>query len=107
MSLVVFSQTFGGTIFLTIAETIFSHGLISGLEKYAPTVDVQTVVAAGATAIREVVKPEEVAGVLEAYNLAINHDFYLAAGAALGILVCCWGMGWHSIKEKKATTVEV
>ncbi len=89
-------------MFLTFAQTIFSHGLVSGLEKYAPTVDAQTLVAAGATAIRKVVKPEEVAGVLEAYNLAINHNFYLAAGAAVGTFVCCWGMGWHSIKKAVA-----
>jgi hypothetical protein len=106
MSLVVFSQTFGGTLFLTFAQTVFSHGLVTGLQKYAPTVNTQTVVTAGATAIRDVVGPEEVAGVLEAYNLAINDNFYLAAGAAVGLFVCSWGMGWHSIKKKKDVAPE-
>jgi hypothetical protein len=101
MSLVVFTQMFGGTLFLAFAQTIFSRGLSTGLAKYAPTVNVRTVVEAGATGIKNVVKPEEVTGVLKAYNLAINHDFYLAAGSAVAFFACSWGMGWHSIKKKK------
>jgi hypothetical protein len=106
MSLAVFSQTFGGAMFLSFAQTIFSHGLVVGLKEYAPTVDAQTVVTTGATAIRNVIKAEEVAGVVEAYNLAINHNFYLGAGAAVAMFVCSWGMGWHSIKKKKVVAPE-
>jgi hypothetical protein len=106
MSLVVFSQTFGGSLFLTFAQTIFGHSLISGLKKYAPAVDPQTVITAGVTSIREAVKPEEIVGVVEAYNLAINHNFYLAAGASVGTFVFAWGMGWYSIKKKKTVTPE-
>jgi hypothetical protein len=93
-------------MFLTFAQTIFSHGLAIGLKEYAPTVDPQTVVTTGVTAIRNALKPEEVVGVIEAYNLAINHSFYLAAGAAVAMFVCSWGMGWHSIKKKKVVALE-
>jgi hypothetical protein len=106
MSLFSFCQTFGGALFLTFAQTIFSHSLVDGLQKYAPTVDASAVIAAGASAIRQVVKPDEVEGVLEAYNLGINHNFYLAAGTAAATFVFCWGMGWHSIKKKKVVTPE-
>jgi hypothetical protein len=106
MALVGFSQTFGGTLFLTFAQTIFGRSLVAGLEEHAPTVDVQTIVAAGATSIRQVVKPEEVVGVLQAYNGAINHNFYLSAGAAVGSFVFCWGMGWHKVSKKKTVTPE-
>lgn len=106
MSLIVFSQTFGGSLFLAFAQTIFSHSLVSGLKSYAPTVDAQIVIAAGATGIRHTVKPGEIMGVLEAYNVAINHCFYLAAGAAVGTFVFAWGMGWHRITKKKVVTPE-
>jgi hypothetical protein len=99
MSLITFSQTFGGSIFITFAQTIFSPSLVDGLKKFAPTVNVEAVIIAGAAAIRQVVKPEEVLGVLEAYCLAINHDFYLVAGASVAVFLFCWGMGWHSIKK--------
>ena len=101
MSLVAFCQTMGGTLFLTFSETIFSHGLIDGLKKYAPAVDFQAVTTAGATGLRNFVKPEEVLGVLKAYNLSIDRNFYLAAGGAAGTFLFCWGMGWHSVKKEK------
>ncbi|KAH8784717.1 efflux pump [Hyaloscypha finlandica] len=106
MSLVAFSQNFGGTIFLTFAQTIFSRSLIDGLKDYAPTVDAQAVIIAGASAIKRVVKPDQVQGVLEAYNLGVNRNFYLAAGASAGTFVFCWGMGWQSVKQKRIVTPE-
>lgn len=104
MSIIAFCQTFGGTLFLSFAQTIFSRSLVEGLKKFAPTVNSQAVITAGASAIRQVVKPEEVLGVLEAYNLGINRNFYLAAGGSAGTFVFCWGMGWYHIKKKKVVT---
>lgn len=106
MSTLVFSQIFGGAVFLSIAQTIFSGGLLSSLAKYAPTVDAKTVVEAGATAIKSVVKPEQVAGVIESYSHAINRNFYLSAGCGVGLFVFSLGMGWVNIKKKKAVAPE-
>jgi hypothetical protein len=102
MALVGFSQSFGGALFLTFAQIIFSHSLVSGLAEYAPTVDAKAVVAAGATLFRQVVKPEQIPGILEAYSKAINHDFYLSAGLAVGMFIFSWGIGWHKVSKKKA-----
>lgn len=101
MSLVMFSQTFGGGLFLAFAQTIFGHGLVDALKKYAPYVDAQAVISAGATSVRKVVNPEQLKGVLEAYNVGINHAFWLAAGCSAATFVFCWGMGWGSVKKKK------
>ncbi|PMD41915.1 efflux pump [Hyaloscypha variabilis F] len=106
MSLIAFSQTFGGTLFLTFDQTIFSRSLVDGLKRFAPTVDAQAVIAAGASGIRQVVKPDQVEGVVLAYNLGINRNFYLAAGASVGTFVFSWGMGWHSVKKKKVVAPE-
>jgi hypothetical protein len=106
MSIVAFCQTFGGSLFLAFAQTIFSNSLVDGLKKFAPTVNPQVVITAGASAIRQVVKPEEILGVLKAYNLGVNHNFYLAAGGSAGTFVFCWGMGWYSVKKKKAVALE-
>ncbi len=107
MSLVMFSQTFGGGLFLAFAKTIFSHGLVDGLKKYAPHVDAQAVISAGATSVRKVVNPEQLKGVLEAYNVRTNHAFWLAAGCSAATSVFSWGMGWRSVKKKKAAAPEV
>ncbi|TAQ89078.1 hypothetical protein B7494_g2583 [Chlorociboria aeruginascens] len=105
MSIAVFSQTFGGALFLSFAQTIFSHELLVGLKKYAPTVDVETVITAGATNIRKVISKEDQPGVIQAYNFGTNSNFYLAAGAAVALFVFSLGMGWRSIKKKKVQNI--
>ena len=105
-ALVIFSQIFGGALFLTFAETDFSNGLIKALKQFSPNVSPQTVIAAGASAVRQAVPKPEVAGVVLAYNQAIRDTFYLATGSAVVTLVFCWGMGWKSVKEAKVVKPE-
>lgn len=106
MALVIFSQTFGGTLFLTFAETDFTNGLRKAISTSAPNVSVEAVIAAGASAVREVVPKAELVGVLFAYNQAIQRVFYLSAGAAAATLLFCWGMGWKSVKKTKVVKPE-
>jgi len=101
MSILVFSQTFGGAIFLAIAQLIFSHGLISGLHEFAPTINPEIVINAGATAVRSVVSAANLPIVLEAYMVGIDRVFYLSTGAAGALFLLSWGMGWKSIKKDK------
>ncbi|KAK6063594.1 major facilitator superfamily transporter [Seiridium cupressi] len=99
MSLVAFCQSFGGSVFLTFAQVIFSYSLVDGLARFAPTVDIPTVIHAGAAGLRNVVQPKELPGVIEAYNLSFTREFYLAAVAYTMMLVSAWGMGWHSVRK--------
>lgn len=100
MSLLIFSQTFGGALFLAFAQTVFNSGLSSEIGHYAPSVSVVDLQAAGATGIRGVVEGQLLGRVLEAYDGAVVRVFFLAAGAAAGAGVSCLGMGWKSIKAK-------
>lgn len=100
--LVVFSQQFGGAVFLSLAQVIFSSGLKDKLAIYAPEVDSRLVVAAGATAVRGVVSPASLPGVLVAYSKAYDQVMYLATGAAGGAFLFAFGMGWVNIKKKRA-----
>jgi ABC-type Mn2+/Zn2+ transport system permease subunit len=70
------------------------------LTEYAPTVDAEAVTAAGVTAFRDVVAKESLTGVLRAYSSAVDHTFYLAAGASVIMFVFAFGMGWQKIKTK-------
>jgi hypothetical protein len=107
MALLVFSQTFSGSLFLSIAQNIFTQSLVSGLKKYAPEVDPNVVVTAGATAIRQVVNSTEITGVLKAYNIAINHNFYLSAGAGVVTFIASFGIGWRKLNKKKPSASKV
>jgi hypothetical protein len=102
MSILVFCQTFGGAVFLSVAELIFSQGLISGLQEYAPTVNPEIVIKAGATAVRSVVSPANLPAVLRAYMVGIDRVFYLGTGAAGAVFLFSWGMGWKSVKKDKS-----
>ncbi|CAI7597832.1 unnamed protein product [Penicillium discolor] len=103
ISLVVFGQTFGGSLFLDFANLVFGSGLRTGLSKYAPTVDTQAVTAAGATGFRDVVSKNNLPGVVKAYSLAVDHTFYLAVGATVCTFVFAFGMGWRKIATKNDT----
>lgn len=99
MAVMIVGQTFGGAFFLAFAELVFSNGLISAIPFFAPGVNAQAVINAGASAIRSVVPPGSLAGVLLAYNQAVSHVLYLAAGAAVATFVFSSGMGWKKVKK--------
>ncbi|GKT78478.1 MFS multidrug transporter [Colletotrichum tofieldiae] len=101
MATLIFLQTFGGAIFLTAAEVIFSEGLGNNLTKYAPAVSAKTILAAGGTGFRTVVPKADLPGVLMAYSKSISEVFYLLIGLGGVTFGLAWGMGWVDIRKKK------
>jgi hypothetical protein len=101
MAFLLFIQTFSGALFLSFAETIFSNSLVSGLANFAPTVDAEAVITAGASSFRSLLEPGQLESVLLAYNQSLVHCFYLAAATAAAVFVTCWGMGWKDVRESK------
>ncbi|KAJ5797267.1 uncharacterized protein N7503_006563 [Penicillium pulvis] len=100
LSLLLFSQTLGQAIFLTLSQLIFINRLKSGLAVYAPSVDSGAVVAAGASAIRTILPTSRLAGVLMAFSQGVDHVFYLAVSLAIGCFFVAWGMGWKDIRKR-------
>ncbi|KAK2015900.1 major facilitator superfamily transporter [Colletotrichum eremochloae] len=100
MATVIFLQTFGGAIFLTVASVIFSEGLGTNLAKYAPSVDAETILAAGGTGFRKVVSQADLPGVLTAYARSIGEVFYLLVALGGVSFALAWGMGWVDIRKK-------
>lgn len=104
MSLLTFTQTLGGAVMLTFAETIFSNSLRSLIPKYAKGVDPEVIVDAGATKIRAVIAdPGKLAEVLVAYDKSIDRVFYLAIACSSVGFLFAWGMGWEDIRKKSKT----
>ena len=101
MALIIFSQTFGGALFLSLSDTIFTNSLRSTIPKYASAVDPETVIAAGATGFRNIILGKDLADVLVAYAKSVDRVFYLTAGAGVGCFTFAWGMGWKDIRKKK------
>ena len=93
-------HTFGSAISLSIAQTIFSNSLKAKLPSYAPGVDTSAVIAAGATAFRTVVSPDEVGGVLRAYSKAVDGVFYYTAASAACSFFAALGLGWNDVRKQ-------
>lgn len=98
-AMVVFSQNLSAAVFLSLGEVIFSTELPKFLAQYAPRVDVEAVLAAGASAagIAAAVPEDLLAGVREAYSATFTKVIYLALGAACGAFVVALGMKWQRI----------
>ncbi len=97
----MFSQTFGGAIFLTVAQTIFSNSLSVKIAEYLPNIDAGKVISAGATGMHDVVAEADLPGVLLAYADSVDHVFYLVTASGVLVFAVSWGMGWTDIREKK------
>ncbi|KAK0650046.1 major facilitator superfamily domain-containing protein [Cercophora newfieldiana] len=105
-ALLVFSQTFGGAIFLTISQTVFNHSLGVELASRLPGQVADAVMMAGARGVRDVVSGDDLAVAIQAYSVAVGHVFYVTLAAGLGIFLSAWGMGWHDISKKTPAGTE-
>lgn len=101
MAILTFCQTFGGSVFLAVANVIFSEGLKSQIPRYAPNVHPDVVIAAGATGFRQTVAGDDLVGVLKGYSRAVGWAFYLVAALCVVSFASGWGMGWVDLRKKK------
>jgi hypothetical protein len=64
-------------------------------------VDPAVIIGAGAAHVREVTSPQQLPGVLLAYNKAITTAFILPIATAALAALASLGMEWKSVKGKK------
>ncbi|KAH8688640.1 MFS transporter [Talaromyces proteolyticus] len=97
--IIVFMQTLGGALFISVAQNIFHNKLLVLLAREAPDVDVGKVVSAGATGLRAVVDEDALPAVLDAYSGAITYSFYVAVALAGIAILGALPMQWLSLKK--------
>jgi len=102
-AMAIFFNSLGGAISISIAQNIFSNGLKEHIPKYAPEVNAEVVINAGATFLRQAVSLQSLPGVIKAYMLALSDAFVIAIafGGLATICACC--VEWKSVKGKKIT----
>ncbi|KAJ7901178.1 putative efflux pump antibiotic resistance protein [Mycena olivaceomarginata] len=100
-SIIMFAQTLGGALFISIGQNVFTNKLVSGLISSVPSVSPALVLAAGATSLKNAVPPEFLQDVLVVYNKALVSAFYVAIAMASLSLVGALVVEWKSIKGKK------
>ncbi|KAJ7104358.1 major facilitator superfamily domain-containing protein [Mycena belliarum] len=99
-SIIMFAQTLGGALFISIAQNVFTNKLVSGLVAHVPGVSPALVLSAGATSLKDAVPPQSLPAVLEVYNQALVATFYVSIAMACISLVGALVVEWRSIKGK-------
>ncbi|KAH7313649.1 major facilitator superfamily transporter [Stachybotrys elegans] len=99
---VVASQSFGGAVFVSVGNNIFQNEMVRLAKTHNITgVDVREVVGAGATAFRDLVRPEILPEFIHIYNEALQQVFYSVIPLVGLALVSSFFFEWRSIKVKK------
>ncbi|KAF8866717.1 putative MFS toxin efflux pump [Acephala macrosclerotiorum] len=100
---VSFFQTLGGALFISVAQTLFQNGLLSGIKNYSPSLNGQAFLHSGATEIRrllaEMHQEDQLQGVLHAYVDGLRHTFWITAACAIAAFFCAVGLEWKSVKK--------
>lgn len=97
-ALMMFSQTLGGAVFISVGNNIFNIRLEQNLVKILG-IDVGSVAATGATDLRNMVPANLLPQVLVAYNDALRATFYLVTALTSCTIFGSLAMEWKSVKE--------
>lgn len=102
---VSFFQSLGGAIFISVAQTLFQNGLITGIGEYAPGIDPQIFLHSGATNIRPILaemhREDQLPGILKAYVLGLTHCFFISVACAAVAFCAAASLQWKSVKKDK------
>ncbi|KAL5040945.1 hypothetical protein BDW71DRAFT_212603 [Aspergillus fruticulosus] len=100
---VMFFQTLGGALFIAVAQSLFQNGLIDGVVKYAPSVDPDAIVKAGATEMRRVLEQlgqlDQLENVILAFLDGLRDTYRLSLALFLAAFVVACFFEWRSVKE--------
>ncbi|CAG8366582.1 unnamed protein product [Penicillium salamii] len=99
-AIIVFAQTLGGALFVSIGNNVFSNKLVEYLAEYAPNLDPAIVLRAGATSVQKVVDKADLAGVIHAYSDAITQTFMVCAAVSAISVIGALIVEWKSVKGK-------
>lgn len=101
-SVLIFLQTLGGALFVSIAQNVFTNKLKDDLASFVPGLDPMVVLSVGATNIQSQIPKEFLTGVTLAYNNALVRAFTVSAAMAAFSIIGSAAVEWRSVKGKKA-----
>lgn len=99
IAIITFSQSLSGALFISIAQNVFHNRLVASLTEYAPRIDPDSVVEAGAANLSRWIPPDILPHVLYAYNIAVTQTFYVSVAAGLLSIVGAGLVQWKSMKR--------
>jgi len=100
-AIIMFFQTLGGALFISVAQNVFTNRLLSNLKQVVPGLNPEVVMATGATSLKDVIPKQFLPGVQIAYNSSIMNTFYVAVAMASMSAFGSLFLEWRSVKGKK------
>ena len=97
---VLFSQTLGGALFISVAQNVFTNQLIQNLG-HVDNIDASVVRNAGATELKNVIAKQFLPEVLQAYNLSLMQTFYVSVATGAFSITGAAFVQWKSMKGKQ------
>ncbi|KAK9418021.1 putative MFS transporter [Seiridium unicorne] len=91
---------FGAAVATSISQTIFQNYLPQYLDQYAPSVDATAALHVGATEVRNLVPPDQLVGLLTAYNMALTAMFYLPVACSALACLAAFALPWTPLNRK-------
>jgi hypothetical protein len=99
-ALTMFMQTFGGAMFISVAQNVFDNTLLKGIRTDAPRVNPDIILHIGATDLRQAFPAALIHGIQVAYNRALTQTWYIAVAMACLTVVATLTVEWRSVKGK-------
>ncbi|OAA82640.1 Major facilitator superfamily domain, general substrate transporter [Akanthomyces lecanii RCEF 1005] len=95
-----FAVFLGGSILVTVSQTLFEHQLVRKLIKIVPSLDPARLTGSGAANLKDLVPPAQQEEALSAYNDSMRAIWYLALTLAAVTFCASFGLEWKSIEAK-------
>ncbi|KAK5131370.1 hypothetical protein LTR08_000973 [Meristemomyces frigidus] len=102
LSLMLFAQSFGPAVAITIAQVLFTNQLSTNLNGVVPGLSHADIENSGLTDIVTRVPPAKFREVLAGVDKSLSQTWYLVVGLACATMVGSVMMEWRSVKQKRA-----
>jgi MFS transporter, DHA2 family, glioxin efflux transporter len=97
-AMILFSQTLGGSLAISAAQSAFANTLIRSLAKNAPTVEPMRVVLTGATDLRQVFSPDQLPGIIRSYMDGLKKAYIIGIAMAALMFLAAFLNPMHNLK---------
>ena len=102
---IVFFQSLGGALFVSVGQTVFQNGVIHGTQTFLPDLDSHILLRVGATELRSLLSGlgmiDRLPVVLQAYMVGLIDSFRVTVGCASAAVLSTLFLEWRSVKDEE------
>jgi hypothetical protein len=104
-AVVIFTENLASTVFVSVAQNIFTNQLKTNIAHYGPDVDASAIIAAGVTEFMTRAPEGLIDAVLFAYNESLDQTFYVGVTLSCFGIFCVLGLKSGYLPKGKRTSM--